>query len=89
MFNQTYINDIVDIVFLPPLDEVVEHQLRLFHIEFPGSQEPQQVVVIILRVLCQTYLFHVLSEYGQTLLLVFAHVAHESTRKAVIKQCQG
>jgi hypothetical protein len=40
------LNNVVDVILLPPLDEVVPHLSHLFHIKFPGSTKPQKVSVI-------------------------------------------
>lgn len=43
--------DVVNIVFLPPFNEVCEHGLRFREIEFPRPQEAQQVRIVIWRIL--------------------------------------
>jgi hypothetical protein len=77
----TYINDIVYIVFFPPFNEVVEHELGFVHIELPCSQESQQVVIIVLRMVNYIVILYVLLELFQSSLLVFTHISHEPTLK--------
>ena len=73
----TYIEDVIYVVFLAPLDEVVEHEDRLVHFELARAQKPKQVVVVILRVVSHVVVLDVLLEHLELLLLLFTHVADE------------
>ena len=74
----SYLKDVVDVVFLAPLHESVDHEDGLVHFELPRPQEAQKIVVIILWVLSDVVVLDVLAELFKRLLLVFRHVAHEA-----------
>jgi hypothetical protein len=74
-----YIEDVVNVVFLAPFDEVVEHEDGLVHFELASAQEPQQVVVIVLRVIRDAVVLDVLPELLQSSFLVLTHVSHKTT----------
>lgn len=74
----TYINNVVNIIFFTPIQESMEHKLGLVHIKFSGSQKSQEIVIIVLRMVCNIVVFDVLSELLQSSFLLFTHIAHES-----------
>lgn len=73
--------DLIDFVLFAPLDEVVEHEQGLLHVELPCAEEPQQVVVVELRVVRDVVILNVLLEHLQRPLLLLTHVTYEATSK--------
>jgi|LauGreDrversion4_2_1035121.scaffolds.fasta_scaffold118658_1 hypothetical protein len=57
-----YLQDVIYIILLAPLNEGVEHEKCLVHFKFSGSEESQEIVVIVLRVISDVVLFNVLLE---------------------------
>ena len=56
--------DVVDILLFAPCDEVDEHLFCLLKVEFPRSQKPQQIGVIIWGT-AQTHCCHNLAKLVQ------------------------
>ncbi len=50
-------------MFLAPVHEVVEHKDGLLHIELSRTQEAQEVVVVILGVICDVIVLDVLPKH--------------------------
>ena len=73
----TYLNDMIHIIIASPVKEVSEHELGLVHVELSRSQKTEEVVIIVLRMICQFVILNVCPELFKHLILIFTHITHE------------
>lgn len=66
-------------MLLPPVEEVGEHESAFILVELSGSEEPEQVVIVVLGVLSDAGFFDEVFELLQSQFLGFAHIVHEAT----------
>jgi hypothetical protein len=69
---------VVNVILLAPIHEVIEHKDGLFHVKLSSTQETQQIVVVILRVIRNVIVLDVLPKDLELLLLLLAHISHET-----------
>jgi hypothetical protein len=59
----SYCKNVVNVLLLAPVHEIVEHKDGLLHIELSSTKETQQVVVVVLRVICDVIVLDVLPKH--------------------------